>query len=492
MLDGARRVPVKVVDREGKPVADAVVYALLLNKKGKIDTANLSGARLSKELTGPDGIAHFDWIPTALREGDGVMFKLGLGPYYSGQDVVFRPEQPETPLVIEAARRSLVAGRVVLPDGNPAPGIAIEAAGFGQAGANDSWNEVTTTQADGTYVLDLPSNLRYIIAIVDDQWAAPAHVGMAIPDGANVSDLNFRLVRPTTIEGRVLLADTEEPLPQQTVILHQLGLELPVGSQSGNFDNRERLMRWAKTDANGHYAFQVGPGEYQIFFYDNNHSYESKIPHRREFKVVDEKALTVDLAATRVREPEQRRIKGLVLDTEGRPFAGALISAAVARPNTRIIERPLAVSDANGRFTLRELSGFNVLVAAKTRDDALAGAVDVSAHEAGDITIRLAPSVTISGRIVGTDGKPAVGGQVVVGWGMSPVQKREEQLPMWKYLYADMEGRYRVDGLPVEAVVFVGGTEHTGYTRSEELDLTQAGAVEVPDIKLRDSPRVRE
>ena len=53
------------------------------------------------------------------------------------------------------------------------------------------------TAADGSYELTVPSNESYTVAVADDEWAAPSHVDVKVPEGRPVEGIDFRLARGT-------------------------------------------------------------------------------------------------------------------------------------------------------------------------------------------------------------------------------------------------------------------------------------------------------
>ena len=74
-----------------------------------------------------------------------------------------------------------MSGSVRFPDGRPAGGLLIRAEGGPRSGR--SINLAARTLADGSYVLDAPSESSYIVTVVDETWAAPSLTNVIVREG---------------------------------------------------------------------------------------------------------------------------------------------------------------------------------------------------------------------------------------------------------------------------------------------------------------------
>src|SRR5262249_18381590 len=92
----------------------------------------------------------------------------------------------------------------------------------------------------------------YLIAVTDEDWAAPSRAGVVVRPGVPHRDLDFRLNRGTLLRGRLTVGRDRKPVADQTITLKEEGA------------NRETLFGWAETDTGGRYVFRVGPGRYQL------------------------------------------------------------------------------------------------------------------------------------------------------------------------------------------------------------------------------------
>src|SRR5262249_34444552 len=143
--------------------------------------------------TDRDGIAVFDWIPHDLHQ---TVTALQTNEAYSLPDAPhFDPAKPAMPLLARLFKNVAISGKVTLPKGKPAAGILLQVEGRGNT--NHYYRNVVRTKADGTYSLLVYPNQSYLIAITDNQWAAPSIQGVIVREDEPRKDLDFRLGRGT-------------------------------------------------------------------------------------------------------------------------------------------------------------------------------------------------------------------------------------------------------------------------------------------------------
>ena len=126
------------------------------------------------------------------------------------------------------------------------------------------FREVVRTNADGRDTLHLGPGLSYIIAVTDDQWAAPSKTGIVVEEGEPRDGLDFRLGKGTLIRGKVTF-DAKNMMmwatKGQPIELTQEGnaIAAPPGQTTA-----EQLSRLVPTDREGGFAARVGPGRFKI------------------------------------------------------------------------------------------------------------------------------------------------------------------------------------------------------------------------------------
>ncbi len=267
VLNGAMRVSVRLRDSLGRGVAGAQVAPWQLWKKGNpvffFRTAPVWA------VSDAQGEVQFDWLPADLEKR--VSFSIRSGDYYY-------PVQAGLPmkdagggsLEVTLPAPAQIGGKVTYPDGRPAVGIMIQAEGMGSAATRD-W---ARTAKDGTYRLEVHPNNSYLIAVVDDQWAAASRKGIVLKEGEIREGLSFQLNEGTLIHGTIpLRADMPERFSGSEPMLLEFGPEIPDEWKSSPFatpwgdgEERYRVRLWRSTtpEAKGHYAFRVGPGEYEL------------------------------------------------------------------------------------------------------------------------------------------------------------------------------------------------------------------------------------
>lgn len=386
VLDGAREVTVQAVDSAGRPMPNVPLTPWTVKKKGKLAYVNCSESRATTVRTDAEGFARFSWIPTGL---EGVtQFLVQDGQYHCSRTPWIDLAHPDRPLTARLLRNTRVAGRVLLPDGGPAVGISVRAEGRGRT--NHYCRQETKCGPDGSYEFLLYPEQSYIIAVLDEAWAARSLRGVITHEGQPRTCLDLRLIRGTRLQGRVTLGPERQPAPGQTVTLVEQGDELDENLRC-HF-KQEALVRWAKTDGSGYYGFRVGPGRYQL------RGPEPVPPEDLVVEVVEAIALDFHL-------PHLSR--GLLAGTVRRSGQKReSVAHAVVRGESSIRGHAgfETVADGQGGFS-SERWRERMLVYARDPEGAEAGCSEIGEQEEA-VTVQVSPAGTARGRVVDHEGSP--------------------------------------------------------------------------------------
>lgn len=258
VLNGARTVRIRAVDAQQLPVPGITVGPWYITKEGRGVYANLSGLfpQLGGAKTDENGMAVIDWLPRDVT---------GHIPFLTMSRQVHLPQPPTleatdkaeiVDLTMSLVHCTKISGTVYGQDGQPAPGILLQAEGRG--GSNHYFRNVARTNRVGHFEFDAYPNQAYLVAVLDENWAAASLTIPKITEGVPVGGLELHLVRGTVLRGLATGADGR-PKANATVTLVQKGTVAPP-AEAAQVD----LVRWAHTDEQGRYEIRVGPGTYDL------------------------------------------------------------------------------------------------------------------------------------------------------------------------------------------------------------------------------------
>ena len=431
-LDNPRTVRIKAVDSSGKPLAGVGFHPWLLGKIGRRSTTNFY-SRIVTANTGPDGVATFDWLPPA--KGLGLLQFWPSREDYASRRIIVGEAQTGT-VRAKLTRAEAIRGRVVRPDGSPAPGIQVRAVGSGQG--MDQGQAHVRTGTDGSY--EMPANPREVYAVyVDDKdWAAPSRLDVIIREGQPAKGVDFKLTRGTIVRGTVTAGPGNLPEPNQCIRLDEAGGEAPEEFRDKGDHQAYQVRRsfGERTDSDGRYSIRVGPGTYSLVG-----PHPSKI---EEITVKNEAELVRDF---HMALPEKGLLTGRVI-LPGSTLKGAA-GAKLEVVTSYVDVLPFTVTaDAEGRFST-ERNLVPLVICAKNPDGTLGAMIEAGA-DVLDVEIVLAPTATATGLLVDEKGKPAMNQKLY--WGRR-VYINEERTVMSNYfvpkVVTDAEGRFTLPSLVI-------------------------------------------
>lgn len=473
-LDGARTVRVKAVDSSGRPASGIDLVPWLVRKKGKLNEVNLSAFEV-KSRTDATGVATFDWLPAEMQ---GRATFLNASPDYSLADRVdYDADRPVAEVAARVSRNVRVAGRVARPDGTPAPGILIEATGVTRSSSNSGFGR-TRTGPDGTYSMKVAAEEIYVIAVLDETWAAPTRSGVVAREGQDLEGIDFALSQGAVIRGRVTAGPASKPAVGETVVLNEHGAIV----QTKAFAGRSNLMRATETDGDGRYAFRVGPGTYSI---KGPTDPAGRDRPAEQLVVIEDQVVEKDFHLRR-QVQLGKLLRGVV---HARTADGPVIARAV------VVEEPIGarippirgVADDRGRFELPHHVEMALVYARSPLGD-LAG-YEMADEDREEVTILAAPAASARGRVVDAAGKPRAGVTVHYAVLIGPEADRPP-IAIGDLTTTDAAGRFTAVGLlPGMRCRLSASNPEGGNSRDITFDVDGPTPIDLAPITLEPTGR---
>jgi uncharacterized GH25 family protein len=312
----------------------------------------------------------------------------------------------ERPVRLTAA--ASVVGRVRYGGtGEPAAGVPVTAQALSRPG-NHGWGKTVTNERGEYELKQLPRGSFNVCVMlgpdVEKQWTASA-VEVTVAEGERREHQDLTLIKGGLIEGKVVRKESGAGAPGVYVGLHG-----PSRPRSG------AMIGGRTTGEDGSFSFRVPPGE--NFMYVSGPAPEGYLrpevgsPSRMlELRVADGQTVPVTLELPRDPSP---LVSGRVLDADGKPVAGAFVSAESPRERW---EYRGTRTDAAGQFQLAAPRGSKLRAgkgAMRTAE-----AVETRGAEE-DLVLRVQAVADASAVVIVTaGGKPVKGARVNVGvkWG---------------------------------------------------------------------------
>jgi RNA polymerase sigma factor (sigma-70 family) len=384
-LDGGRKLRVRTVEANGKPVSGVKVGPWTIERAGRGSDINIGGIFDSWPATDKDGLAIIDWLPARFLNGIGIL-SVSEDFYAPQHSTLIAPDDGVAEITIKLLPRQNIFGRVIGPDGRPAVGARVSATGKSN-GTNDGIG-YACTDADGNYRMRVNAEQTYIVIARAGDLVSPYRKGILVGGREPVRGLDFVLGPATRVHGRVSVVRDNQPC-ESWIRISSIG---PKGYTNDDLPHIETMVR---ADKNGLYEFFVGPGEYLLIGPAHTENTKISIPAAKApAEIVHDFYLP---------RPEEGTLAGRVVDAAGKPVVAAAINASYETVNTARYFWPLK-SDDNGRFESKralEPMVFFIRTADRTR-----GAVARVGAEQPNVEITVGPFTTASGRLLDLSNKP--------------------------------------------------------------------------------------
>ena len=288
--------------------------------------------------TDKNGVFSFEVVPPNVR--------LGVEITAAGYGTVTAMVSEKSPGVIKLGRAAALEGRFVCEEPAEAAGMMIFLMGHfpsdiaPREGRGYVVQETVVAEEDGSFRLEElpPGKYRVmLIARAEDKWQATEKTELEVAPGAQIDDLDIKLARAWPITGRVVDAETAEPLA-----------DVRVSAYSET--SQQQVM--ATTDENGEYLLHGLPGKVQLNYQAPN-GYVSRVldPGQDTSVTVTAGEETV---AEDIRLHRAVTVRGVVVNERDELVAGAEVWAQNAQEQFRREIR--TVSDQQGQFELTALN----------------------------------------------------------------------------------------------------------------------------------------
>ena len=444
-----------VQDGEGKPIADAEVWARAASRAahrrggfpGWTPDFSLPGLPSLAARTKSDGRFRIERLPAdaalrlAVSKSDLVLQEDSA----SRALFALTHKAGESNLVLTLKPAGAVEGLVVEEEtGKPLPNAHVWLASTAQGGRL-RWDDVVT-ETDGVFRLGGLSEGSCFLQAAIGTNRFPEYfceiVTASVVAGTTNRDAKIIASRGSVIEVAVRDAGGR-----------------PLGEAQVMFWGTNRYAD-APTSDQGMARIRLAPGQYSLMVRkDGWHDFRSQIACPKG--QTNRQDVTLEPAP---------QIAGTVLDPEGKPA-----------PKVRVVLFPHShgekLTDALGRFSLTAYPrGFGVIMA-RHAGRHLAAAIDVD-EATTNVTIRLTPAVTLVGRVTDTDGKAVTNAEYDVR-----IHTEHLLYSLAPPTAAEADGRFEIKALPtgVNYEIMVMG-EGYGIAR-QDLGMIDPGG-EGPKVEL--------
>lgn len=310
-------------------------------------------------------------------------------------------------VVVEIAH--MIAGSVRSIEGTPLADVEVNAFSMDNR-TNQSRSQVRSDEKGEFIIQDVPQG-RYLIQaqLVGFEMAVP---NLRVETGDMSVQVQLRAL--PRVRGQVISSATGQPIPNFTAQLRQ-----PI---QGSPTATAAVPASRTTVSNPEGRFELGvpkPGEYRVHIIAPGHADTLSA----QFVV----SPGSDVSNIIVRCIQGGRVKGRVVDSSGKPVAGARVSshhkdwsddmfaASLGDLAPWLATEATAVTDGEGRYTLANLMPETYQVLVKHPEYAGASQTDILVSDGNETIVRdvvLPSGSTVSGIVYGPNGRPLPGALV--------------------------------------------------------------------------------
>ena len=305
----------------------------------------------------------------------------------------------------------------------------------------------------------------YMVGVVDQNWAAKSQSGLVTRENRPCDVPNLRLINGTVIRGRITTGAERQPLAGQTIVVSESGPPVAANAAGDTRRKSESIDREVDTDADGRFAFRVGPGNYDLIviqtddLYLHSDRFAQKVGSEetidRELHLEDRNDAGLGRITGVVREharyPVRRRSPAPWLNTWRSSIEHGRSRMAAADSNWTGADRPFRITGGDGKIVLY----------ARSRDGSRSAFTSITPDQR-DVAIDLTEAGRVTGEVIDDDGKPLAGRTVeLVMYHEAPKYRGLGGDQVKEEVWTDDHGRYTFTGLVVGAYCEVQHLAHS-------------------------------
>ena len=484
-LSPTRSLTICAVDGAGNPIEGASVSPWYIELPKKGGDANLGA--LWRTETDANGKATLKSMP--LEHQRKLTIWVRKSGYMAEERLWVDVKEAEPEVTTKLLPLVPVEGRVLNHDGTPAAGIKVMASG--DSIRADTQRRETTTDADGSFRIDVePQSYFMFLAGDDEKWASAIEARIVL--NQPVKDVELLLEPARRVYGRLTTAGTDEPIANQYMTLYQKEgkryyyYDLPVDKQLPNPTDTNkaivpRIIKSMRSKADGTFEFFTGPGEFYL-----HGPAGMKAP---EFEVAGD-SVELNVEAPR---PVTGKLKGRVVNASA-PEQGTAELVVFGYPETHDGNFLRATTENDGSFE-DAVSRVPQLVGVFNKHRSL-GAVKRMEAGATELLLTMQPTAVMAGTLLlsGSD-LPAANREI--GAAIDIKFEGGNSMPAFKRsATTDEQGRFSIAGIIPDReyrLTVVADRDNDGRARAWEsvgaVTAKKAGRFDAGEFKL--SPTYR-